>query len=361
MDNDTASVYGSVPSILGGGAFVAGTSAAASLLTGGAAQADIHEGEDGIREYEISTNGVSLHVIEQGKGPAVLFCHGFPDTAYTWRRQMKAVAAAGYRAIAPTMRGYGRSSAPVDHNAYTPPHTVGDLVGLLDALKIPCVVLVGHDWGASHAWSAALMRPDRFTAVFALSVPFIPRGEISLFERMRTAGHGRDFYMFEQIRPEADQLWANAAVTIPGVLYWASGSAPADTRWSPLRPSRSLYRPAPGPLPEWVDPGYVAHNIATFARTGFHGGLNYYRAAESWFDLSAPWKGAKVTQPSFFIWGNSDGQKEFYPFTMDEIRVGLPNLVAGLELDGVGHWVQHEAPAIVNDKLVGFLREVRPT
>jgi pimeloyl-ACP methyl ester carboxylesterase len=361
MDHDTASVSAPMPSIFGSGSLGAERSGAASLLTGGKAQADIREGDGGIKEYEISTHGVSLHVTEQGNGPAVLFCHGFPDTAYTWRRQMKAVAAAGYRAIAPTMRGYGRSSAPVDHYAYTPLHTVGDLVGVLDALKIPDAVVVGHDWGASHAWSAALMRPDRFTAVFALSVPFIPRGDISLFERMRKAGHDRDFYMFEQMQPEADQLWADAAVTIPGVLYWASGSAPADTRWSPLSPARSLYRPAPGPLPAWVDPDYVAHNIATFGRTGFHGGLNYYRAAESWFDLSAPWKGAKVTQPSFFIWGNSDGQKEFYPFTMDQIRVGLPNLVGGLELDDVGHWVQHEAAQIVNDKLVGFLREVRPT
>ena len=282
---------------------MAGTAVVASLLEGRMAKAENPGGNDGLKEYDVTTNGISLHVTEQGEGPAVLFCHGFPDTSYTWRRQMKAVASAGYRAIAPDMRGYGRSSAPADPTLYTPLQTAGDLVGLLDALKIPSAVLVGHDWGATHAWNAAMMRPDRFKAVFCLSVPYVPRGDVSVFERMRKSGHQNDFYMFEQIRPDADQIWADAAVTIPGVLYWASGSAPADKRWSPMDPARSLHRPAPGPLPSWAEPDYVAHNVAEFQRTGFHGALNYYRAAEPYFYLSAAWKGAKITQPSFYICG----------------------------------------------------------
>jgi pimeloyl-ACP methyl ester carboxylesterase len=322
------------------------------------------EGEDaggaGLKTYDVATNGVSLSVTEQGEGPAVLFCHGFPDTSYTWRRQMKAVASAGYQAIAPDMRGYGRSSAPADANLYTPLQTTGDLVGLLDALKISSAVLVGHDWGASHAWNAALMRPDRFKVVFCLSVPYVPRGEISIFERMRKSGHQNEFYMFEQIRPDADQVWADATVTIPGVLYWASGSAPHDQRWSPVHPARNLHRPAPGPLPSWAEPDYVSHNVAEFKRTGFHGGLNYYRAAEHYFSLSAAFKGAKISQPSFFIWGRADGLKELYPLTMDQMRAGLPGLVGALELDHVGHWVQHEASAEVSDQLVKFLRTVIP-
>lgn len=313
-----------------------------------------------INEYDIATNGISLHVTELGNGPAVLFCHGFPDTAFTWRRQMQAVATAGYRAIAPDMRGYGRSSAPADAALYTPLHTAGDLLGLLDAFKIPSATLVGHDWGATHAWNAALMRPDRFKAVFCLSVPYVPRGDVSVFEKMRQSGHEDDFYMFEQIRPEADQVWANSKLTIPGILYWASGSAPVDGRWSPLDPKRSLHRPAPGPLPTWAEHDYVAHNISEFQRTGFHGGLNYYRAAESYFALSVAFKGAKVTQPSFFVWGKADGLKELYPITIDQMKVGLPGLVGGLELDDVGHWVQHEASNTVCEQLVKFLGTVSP-
>jgi pimeloyl-ACP methyl ester carboxylesterase len=313
-----------------------------------------------LKVYDIEASGISLHVTEQGEGPAVLFCHGFPDTSYTWRRQMKAIAAAGYRAIALDMRGYGRSSAPTDASLYTPLHTAGDLIALLDALKIPSAVLVGHDWGATHAWNAALMRPDRFRAVFCLSVPYVPRGDFSVFQRMRQAGHQDDFYMFEQIRPEADQIWADAAVTIPGGLYWTSGSAPADTRWSPLDPARSLHRPAPGPLPSWAQPDYVVHNVAEFQRTGFHGALNYYRAAEPYFYLSGAFKGAKVAQPSFLMMGKADGLKQLYALTEEQLRIGLPGLVASVELEGVGHWIQHEASDEVNEHLLKFLRTVNP-
>jgi pimeloyl-ACP methyl ester carboxylesterase len=272
---------------------------------------------------------------------------------------MKAVASAGYRAIAPDMRGYGRSSAPAEATLYTPLHTAGDLVGLLDALSVARAVLVGHDWGAAHAWNAALMRPDRFTALFCLSVPYVPRGDVSVFERMRKSGHQNDFYMFDQMRPEADQIWADAAVTIPGVLYWASSSAPADKRWSPMDPARSLHRPAPGPLPSWAEPDYVAYNVAEFQRTGFHGGLNYYRAAEPYFYLSGVWKGAKITQPSFYIGGKADGLQDLYP-PLDKLGANLPDLLGSLEIDEVGHWVQHEASAEISDRLVKFLRIVNP-
>jgi pimeloyl-ACP methyl ester carboxylesterase len=324
------------------------------------AKANTSQGDDSFKAYDIPANGITLHVTEQGEGPAVVFCHGFPDTSYSWRRQMTAVASVGYRAIAPDMRGYGRSSAPADANLYTPLQTAGDLVGLLDHLKIPSAALVGHDWGATHAWNAAMLRPDRFTAVFGLAVPYAPRGDVSLFDRMRQSGHQDDFYMFDQIRPEADQAWADAAVTIPAILYWASGSAPADQRWSPLDPARGMLRPAPGPLPSWADPDYVAHTVAEFQRTGFHGALNYYRAAEPYFHLSAAWKGAKIAQPSFFMWGKADGLRELYPPSfIDQLRAGLPGLVGSVELDDVGHWIQHEAAAEVSEQLVKFLRTVK--
>jgi pimeloyl-ACP methyl ester carboxylesterase len=313
-------------SVLAGGAAIG-----AGLLIGrmAGAQSVKGSGDHPLKEYDIATNGITLHVTEQGEGPAVLFCHGFPDTSYTWRRQMEVISSAGYRAIAPDMRGYGGSSAPADAALYTPLQTSGDLVGLLDALKIPTAVVVGHDWGASVAWGAALMRPDRFTAVFCLTVPYVPRGDVSFFEYMRKSGHQDDFYMFEQCRPDADQAWKNAAVTIPGVLYWASGSAPAHKRWSPMHPDRNLYRPAPGPLPAWVEADYVSHNVAEFQRTGFHGGLNYYCAFEPYFYLSAAYKGAKISQPSFYIAGKADGLNELYPLSEEQIRAGRRDDPAG--------------------------------
>jgi pimeloyl-ACP methyl ester carboxylesterase len=125
-----------------------------------------------------------------------------------------------------------------------------------------------------------------------------------------------------------------------------------------MDPARSLRRPAPGPLPAWAESDYVNHNIREFRRTGFHGALNYYRAAEPYFHLSAVFKGARVTQPSFFIWGKADGLRELYPLTIEQMRAGLPGLLGGLELDDVGHWVQHEASDVVNEHLVKFLRSV---
>jgi pimeloyl-ACP methyl ester carboxylesterase len=126
-----------------------------------------------------------------------------------------------------------------------------------------------------------------------------------------------------------------------------------------MDPARSLHRPAPEPLPAWADPDYISHNITEFQRTGFHGGLNYYRAAEPYFYLSAAWKGAKIVQPSFFISGKADGLEQLYP-PPDQLRVGLPNLVGHLELDNVGHWIQHESSTEVSDQLVKFLRTVSP-
>ena len=128
-----------------------------------------------------------------------------------------------------------------------------------------------------------------------------------------------------------------------------------------MDPARSLHRPAPGPLPTWADPDYVKHTVAEFQRTGFHGGLNYYRAAEPYFYLSAAFKGAKLYQPSFFIWGKADGLKELYPLTIDQMHAGLPGLRGGLELDHVGHWVQHEASDAVGEQLLKFLLSVNTT
>jgi pimeloyl-ACP methyl ester carboxylesterase len=113
------------------------------------------------------------------------------------------------------------------------------------------------------------------------------------------------------------------------------------------------------PLPSWVDSNYVAHNIAEFTRTGFHGALNYYRAAEPYFYLSAPWKGAKIAQPSFYISGKADGLAALYP-PLEKLRAGLPGLFGNLELDNVGHWIQHEASAEVSAQLVKFLRTLNP-
>ena len=307
-----------------------------------------------IKHHSIDANNIRIHAAEQGEGAAVLFCHGFPDTWRGWRRQMAAVAAAGYRAIALDMRGYGESSAPESPMLYTPFHTVGDLVGVLDSLAVSTAVLVGHDFGASISWNAAMMRPDRFKAVFGMSVPFTVPGGPNFLTRLREAGHD-DYYMFSMMQPETDNL--DPATLIPSALYWTSGSAPQETRWDPFDPQRSFTRPTPGPLPDWIDVDDLAGAIADFQRCGLRGPLNYYRAIQPFYEMIGAFAGATIKQPSFFLTGEVDGLRKVAPASFDTLLPGLPGLTEALLLPGVGHWPQLEATTAVNEALLSFLEK----
>lgn len=202
-----------------------------------------------------------------------------------------------------------------------------------------------------------MMRPDRFPAVFCLSVPPLPIGGPSMLEQMRAAGKD-DFYMFAQMRAEADVQWADAAVTIPGMYYWTSGQAPADGRWDPMDPAKGLNRPSPIGLPDFVDADDAADAIADFGRGGFHGPLNYYRAIQPYYDMAGAFAGATVRQPSFFAFGSEDGLMKMREPDRDGLRKTATDLRGFLRLEGAGHWPQLEATDHVNAALLGFLAEV---
>lgn len=313
-----------------------------------------------MRRHTVKANGLSFALTEFGKGPAVLFCHGFPDTSETWTGQMRAVAAAGYRAIALDMRGYGSSDAPADPEVYTSLHISGDLIGVLDALDIPSAVLVGHDWGAEHVWQAILKRPDRFRAAVGISVPYSPRGDLSLFDLLRQQPGGERYYMFDFLKADAEVQWAPAARTIPAALYWGSASPPPDERWDPFDPAKGMTRSMPAPWPDWADPEYVAHQVRAFERTGFRGGLNYYRAMEYDFELTAAYRDAVIPQPTLYVFGTADGLHKSSPVTAKGLRRVLPGLTDYVALENVGHWVQHEAGERLNAAILRFLRELEP-
>jgi pimeloyl-ACP methyl ester carboxylesterase/catechol 2,3-dioxygenase-like lactoylglutathione lyase family enzyme len=305
---------------------------------------------------EIQANGVTLHFCELGGGPAVIFCHGFPAIWSSWRSQMEAVSNAGYRAIALDMRGYGKSSAPVDAEVYTPYETVGDLVAVLDAVGAVTATVVGHDFGANVAWNAAMMRPDRFTAVCCLSVQYRQPGSPSFLDKLRAAGKDQ-FYWFDMMKPEADQAWAEAATSVPGMIYWTSGEAPDESRWNPFDPSRGLLRPAPSES-KTVDlnSNYIAEAISVFESTGFHGALNYYRSIDHFTLHSTAFAGTTIAQPSMFLAGKLDGLNLVAQPEADSMRSSLTDLRSFVMLDGVGHWPQLEAPEATNEALVAFLR-----
>ncbi len=316
-----------------------------------------------VRRHRLNVNGESLHVIEQGEGPAVLFCHGFPDTAETWRSQMRAMAGAGYRAVALDMRGFGESFAPPDASQYTALHVAGDLVGVLDALKIDTAVIVGHDWGADHAQRAALLRPDRFRALVSISIPYAPRGDVDTWTGLRNQGLGERYYALDWLAPRRESLFAPASQSIPAILYWLSASPPPEQRWDPIDPARDMLRPAPVAAPPWADLDYVRHTVRAFENSGFRGGLNYYRASPLTFDLMPAFRNAVIRQPSLYVWGAADGLcRFFHPTTpsLEELRRFQPGLVKQVRLDEVGHWVQHEAAQRLNEELIGFLDGLKP-
>jgi pimeloyl-ACP methyl ester carboxylesterase len=306
--------------------------------------------------HNVEANGISLHFVEEGEGPAVLFCHGFPAIWSSWKAQMEVVASAGFRAIALDLRGYGESSAPAEAEAYTPYHTVGDVVAVLDAAGVATESVVGHDWGANVAWNAAMMRPDRFTAVCGMSVQFRPPGGPNFLDKLRAVGK-HQFYMFHAMKPEGDEAWANAAVTVPGMMYWSSGEAPDASRWDPFDPSRGLSRPAPT-APRSVDPTTSLMQLRPSHAPDSMGALNYYRAIDLFDRPSAAFAGAKIRQPSMFLGGTLDGMNLIKAPNLESMRNDLTDLRSFVMLEGVGHWPQFEAPEATNAALLAFLQSL---
>lgn len=318
----------------------------------------------------IEANDIRINIAEQGSGPLVLLCHGFPESWYSWRQQISALAGAGFHAVAPDMRGYGKSDRPVAIDQYTIFHLVGDLIGVLDALDAKSAVVVGHDVGASVAWQAAQMRPDRVRAVVGLSVPFRPRAKVRPTTAMpRTAD--AEFYMlyFQEPGVAEAEFERDIRVSVRTVLYSASGDAPrrdwggagADVVGMVSRQGGFLSGMVnPASLPRWLSAADIDIYAAEFARTGFRGGLNWYRNIDRNWELLAPFAGARVTIPALYIAGDRDLVVAFRG--MDRLLPNLANFVPRLRqtimLPGCGHWTQQERASEVNAAVIDFLRRL---
>ena len=316
----------------------------------------------------VETNGIRMHVAETGRGPLVVLCHGFPESWYSWRHQLVALARAGYHAVAPDQRGYGQTDAPQPIEQYTLLHLVGDVVGLVGALGEKTAVIVGHDWGAPVAWHAALLRPDIFRAVVGLSVPFIPRRPVRPTSVMPQTSEAifYQLYFQEPGVAEAD-LERDPKATIRRLLYWASGEArdPAarrvatgDVGMVPRATGLVNSRPDPPSLPAWLGETEIDFYAGEFARAGFRGGLNWYRNIDRNWELLAPWAGAQVTVPALYIAGEHDLVLAFRG--MDQLLPALPKLIPNLRqtliLPGCGHWTQQERPEEVDTAMLEFLK-----
>ncbi len=317
-----------------------------------------------VRQRFVQSNGIRMHIAESGPadGPAVVLCHGFPESWYSWRHQLRALGDAGYHVIAPDQRGYGQSESPEAIEAYTQLHLVGDLIGMLDALGIERAVIVGHDWGAPVAWNAAALRPDRFVAVSALSVHwsgYHPATATKPTDAMRAALQGGFLYVlhFQQPGVAEAELDADIERSMGAFLYSLSGDIPrADYRFFDTAATDiwGVLTDAPGPLP-WLSAHDLEVFTAEFARKGtFRGGINWYRNIDANAALLAPFVGRRVEQPALFIGAEHDSIFGQTRESVEATRSAVPQLQQ-VWIDGSGHWVQQERPDEVNAALVGFL------
>jgi epoxide hydrolase A/B len=306
----------------------------------------------------VETNGIRMHIVEAGEGPLVLLLHGFPEGWYAWRHQLPALAAAGFHAVAPDQRGYGHTDSPPEVHRYSMFHLVGDVVGLISALGEKTAVVVGHDWGASVAWNTALFRPDLVRAIAALSVPFRPRIARPPLEVYRDA-LGPNFYQlyFQQPGVAEREFERDVRRTVLAILCGESGEA---SRVPDLVVTANGFLDALevlDPLPPWLTESDLDHWTAEFSRTGFAGGLNWYRNVNTNWERMAPWKGASVKPPALYVVGTRDdvyqvpGLKDF----AENLKQHVPNLARVVVLEGCGHWTQQERPAEVNAALLDFL------
>jgi pimeloyl-ACP methyl ester carboxylesterase len=313
-----------------------------------------------ITHRTIDTNGIKMHIAEAGQGSLVLLLHGFPELWYSWRHQLPALAAAGYHAVAPDIRGYGGTDAPAEVESYTMRNHTADVVGVLDALGEKTAVVIGHDWGAPMAWHCALLYPERFTAVVALSVPHMPRGPAAPIQLMKQVFANNFFYIlyFQDPGLAEAELEADVRRSMRLLLYSASGDAPQGAAL-PQKPKEAKLLDGiqePERLPPWLTEADLDYFTSEFKRTGFRGGLNRYRNMDRDWDDLPQLADAKVQQPALFIAGDRDLVLAFS--SIDAMKASVPNLREMVTLAGCGHWTQQERPAEVNAVLIEFLEEV---
>lgn len=317
----------------------------------------------------IETGTIRMHVTEAGKGPLVLLCHGFPETSHAWRHQLPALAAAGFRAVAPDLRGYGFSDSPQAVDEFTVFHLVGDMVALLDALGEETAVIVGNDWGATVAWQAALMRPDRFRKIIAMGVPMMERPPVpptQLFPR--TAEELLYVLYFQEPGMAERELEEDVRTTLRKILFAASGEAgprrEGDGTPNPFgmvsrRSGLLASLPNPAEMPVWLTAADLERMVEAFTHSGFRGSLNYYRNLDRNWQLQASLEGRRIEVPALFLAGERDPGLAMPG--MQEIVAGMGELVPGLVktvvVPGCGHWLPQERPELVSRAIIDFARE----
>jgi pimeloyl-ACP methyl ester carboxylesterase len=311
-------------------------------------------------------NGIRMHYIDEGQGPLVILLHGFPYLWYEWRRQIVALAAAGYRVVVPDQRGFGQTDRPEAVDAYDMSQAVGDVVGLMAALGETSAVIVGHDLGAVVAQAAAMLRPDLFRGLVMLSTPVPPRGKVRPTVALQAMAKGRVYHhlYFQQVGKPDRELSSDPRKTLRSVYYSISGSAVGAERWrlfiEPGEPILNAFT-EPEVFPSWLSARAIDYYVEEYTRTGFTGALNYYRCRDRNWEITAFLDGAVVRQPSMFIGGAADPALDAAEIRAIYERLDsyLPGLRKKVLLPGVGHSAPEESVEPVNELLLEFLGQMK--
>lgn len=319
----------------------------------------------GVHFRMVETNGIKLRVAEMGEGPLVILVHGWPESWYSWRHQIPAIAAAGYHVIAPDMRGFGKSDKPPAVEDYDIKHTTADIVGLIDAMGEKKAILIGHDWGSIVTWNSVLLHPDRFSAMLAMSVPNGGRGATHPMDSMRKA-FGENFYyiLYHQEPGVAEAEYDADPRGLLSRLY-ASVDAPRDppTITDPKRAAGGWIGRLGNPKARspWFTEQDLDYIVGEFKEAGFRGGVNYYRNIGRNWEITPQLTGARITMPVAFIAGEQDivinGAKE--PALRTTISRVADDIRALKLIPGAGHWIQQEKPDEVNAFVLDFLKGLK--
>ncbi len=319
---------------------------------------------EGVTFRFIETNGIRMRIAEMGdQGPLVLLAHGWPESWYSWRHQIPALANAGYRVVVPEMRGYGKTDAPELVEDYDIVHLAADMVGVLDALGEEKATIVGHDWGAVVASNSVLLHPERFSSLVLMSVPHRPRGTASPMAAM-TAQVGDDFfYIMYHNEPGgvAEAEYDGDPRGLLSRLYLSPDSPREAPEVTDPKRSAGGWIPRLGAaigLPDWLTQDDLDYYVAQFESTGFRGGVNYYRNFQRNWEITEHLADAKINVPTLFIAGEKDVVIRGATVGMlTEMMAGVVTDLRGVVLvPEIGHWIQQEDPVATNKALLDFLK-----
>ena len=317
----------------------------------------------------IDAGRATIRCAIEGQGPLVLMVHGFPESWYSYRHQIGPIAAAGFTACAIDVRGYGGSQVFPEVADYSMENIVADVRGVADALAPgQPAILVGHDWGAPIVYNTALIHPDKFKAVAAMSVIYSGVPERNFDEVIKEMFDDKNVFFYQSYFREPGRAEAVFDADPEDFIrkFYHLGSGEMDLSTYPMNKTSAdalldgLH--APEVLPAWFTKADVDYYVGEFSKSGFFGPISRYRNHTADFNYLQQFKGRKIEQPAFFIAGDRDGAYNMFGAVADPIetmRNFVPNLEGAHILPGCGHWTQQERPAEVNALLVPWLSSLK--